>query len=132
MTLIRDSENKEALEKKLTEDPLAALLVEKIMEVERQTEQMLDEYEQFFNNVKDIRSRKPTANVRKTRKVPKDKRKLHGNASKYEEEIVAEKEKFEALSDNDKLEYLSQAFRAQQLFDAKVYDIASKNQPKIK
>ena len=74
MTLIEDSENKDALEKKLTEDPLAVLLVEKIMEVERQTEQMLDEYESFVNNVKDIRSRKPTANVRKTRKVHKNKR----------------------------------------------------------
>ena len=77
ITLIQDSENKEALEKKLTEDPLAALLVEKIMEVERQTEQMINEYEQFVGKVRDIRSRKPTANVPKTRKVPKDKRKKH-------------------------------------------------------
>ena len=93
---------------------------------------MFDEYEQFVNNVKDIRSRKPTANVRKTRKVPKDNRKKRENTFKYEKEIVSEKEKFEALSDNDKLEYLSQAFRAQQLFDAKVYDIGTSNQPKIK
>ena len=33
--LIEDSENRESLEKKLTDDPLAALIVEKIMEVDR-------------------------------------------------------------------------------------------------
>ena len=82
--------------------------------------------------MKNIRSRKPTANVRKSRKVPKDNRKKRGTDFNYDKEVVAEKEKFEALSDGDKLEYLSQAFRAQQLFDAKVYDIALKSQPKIK
>ena len=94
---------------------------------------MIEEYEQFVSKVKNITSHKPTANVCKTRKVPKDNRKRHLHKElNYDKEVVAEKEKFATLSDSDKIEYLSQAFRAQQLFDAKVYDIAKLNQPKIK
>ena len=88
---------------------------------------MIEEYEQFVSKVKNITSHKPTANVCKTRKVTKDNRYLN-----YDKEVVAEKEKFETLSDSDKIEYLSQAFRAQQLLDAKVYDIGCRNHPKIK
>ena len=62
----------------------------------------------------------------------KSSHKKGAKKSKKDANITKEKRQFDALSEADKMAYLEQAFRAQQIFDCVNYDISGKNRPKIK